>query len=207
MSSCRARKAVAGVLGVVAVILALSSAAFACTVWAGQMTVTAVSTGGGNGSSGAVTGYGANMISGLYQPGAFPQGAGSSMQYCNGAQPTGEAKVDQNPTTRLGTIQVTVAGSTCAENNVPYVLGSSDAGVWTVNWIPNPSYDCMKGQAIGTFTVGVNDTSVTTLIEDVPNLGFDSTTTPGGYRMDAGKAAICADAPSIRGMQVPITVL
>lgn len=186
----------------VAVTMALSSAAFACTIWTGKMEVTAISTGPGNSSSGTVTGYGANMN---FAPGTAPQGAGSSMQYCNGTQPTGLASVDQDPTTGLGTIDVTVASYECVDGN-----GSRNwdlaSGPWQINWLPNPAYDCMKGTPIGSFVVPTGATTYTARTDAVPNVGFSSTTT-GGYRPDAGKAAICADGPGIFGMQVPITVI
>ena len=184
----------------VAVTMALSSAAFACTIWTGKMEVTAISTGPGNSSSGTVTGYGANMD---WAAGTAPQGAGSSMQYCNSTQPTGVASVDQDPTTGLGTIDVTVASNTCADGNRSWVLAS---GAWQINWLPNPAYDCMKGTPIGSFVVPADTTTFTARTDAVPNVGFSSATT-GGYRPDAGKAAICADGPGIFGMQVPITVI
>lgn len=194
-------------VGVLAVVMGLSSAAFACTIWTGKMTVTAVSTGPGNASNGTVTGEGANM---KYAPGATPQGQGSSMQYCNGIQPTGTASVDQDPGTGLGVIDVTVSQSTCSDGTPPGPRTwkpGDNLGAWSINWIPNEGYDCMRGISIGSFNVlDSTATTVRARISTVPNGGF-SAETLGGYRLDAGRAAICADSPTIEGMQVPITVL
>lgn len=200
MSSRHAKRGILVTAGAMAGVLGLSSAAFACTIWSGKMTVTAVSTGPGNTSNGSVTGYGANM---QWAPGAEPEGVGSSMQYCGGGQPAGDARVDQDPSTGLGTIDVTVASHTCEGREWK---PGDNFGVWAINWLPNEGYDCMNGIRIGTFNVPSGATSVTTRVSTVPNGGF-SADALGGYQLNAGRAAICADAPTINGMQVPITVL
>lgn len=182
------RALLAGLAGAAALLM-VSSAAFACTVWVGTMTVQGTSSRSGVASTGTVTVHGANGT-----------GAGG-MTYCNNALPDGEAKVAHTATGDAA-ITVTVAPSSCQG-------GDSSRGligpVGQVNYLPNGSYDCMNPGGIPIGTMGLQNGvgSGTYLIPGVGN-------TNGGVSGtgQAGTAAICVVSPGTPlNIQAPITII
>lgn len=119
----RSRKFLMGfTFALVAIGLAATSAAYACTVWAGKMTVT------GSGATGSVS----------------AQGWYSTMGYCT--NPTGTAEMDAS-TSGTVTVSVQAASSGCFSSTLP--SGTYDIW-WTAgSWDPqNPgTNDCMADTA------------------------------------------------------------
>lgn len=105
--------------GVVAVVLALASTAYACTTWQGSLTVE------GTGTS-SVTAHGRNF----------------EMAYCWYGAPTGTANMDDNVS---GTIDLIVDQSSSACNSTKLPQNSYDIRWTTGTWDPNnPGVnDCM----------------------------------------------------------------
>lgn len=164
-----------------AVVLAVSSAAWACTVWRAKLSVWGVSAG----SSGTVSAV----------------GSGDGMTYCGGALPTGQANVGSagSPTRD---IMLSVAVDNCSKS-----VGLPN-GLYTVNYLADKSADCMDVAPIGQFTLtggatpagGVGPFTIPEFGSD-PNGGVVSTRL-GGW------ADICINSvQTIDGNQVPIFLL
>lgn len=195
---------------VVAAVLALSSAAFACTQWKGRMTVTA-----GGGSTSAL-------------------GSGNQMTYCDPANPHtdtgGGAKVAALPT--AGSITVTVGAEACLNGNA----GNKQLtkGSYTVNYLPAPTEyvplqqyvpsapfnpqlftDCMNGTAqqggggvlaaTGSVTGGMG-TPIGTINVDSSGNGSGSYSLAGvGAAAGPHDSSLICVAAVTEGMQVPFT--
>lgn len=179
-----------GLLGgtfVIAVLLALASAASACTVWEGKLTVWGVSPG----SSGAVSAVGSG--GGSYV---------SGMSYCSGS-PSGQADVGPaGGATRQ--IKLSVAVEQCTGGGGD---GALPGGLYLVNYLPDKSADCMNGLEMGQFMLPPSGSITEAGPFTIPGLGSDPnggllSTTVGGW------ADICIDnVGTIYGNQVPIFLL
>lgn len=167
---------------VIAVLLALVSAASACTVWEGKLTVWGVSAG----SSGTVSGV----------------GSGNTMTYCSGS-PSGQADVGPaGGSTRQ--IKLSVAVEQCTGGTGD---GALPGGLYLVNYLPDKSADCMNGLEMGQFTLPSSGSITGAGPFTIPGLGSD----PNGGTLSTkvgGWADICIDnVGTIYGNQVPIFLL
>ncbi|MEJ7763989.1 MAG: hypothetical protein WKF86_00675 [Acidimicrobiales bacterium] len=176
-----------------AVVLGVSSAAWACTVWRGKLSVWGVaptdSLGRVTGSSGTVSGV----------------GSGTGMTYCNNGAATGQANVGPvgAPTRE---IRLSVEIVACGANSGK--LGTDMPSVFNVNYLPDKSADCMNGTHMGQFDLkggatpaGGEGPFTIPGIGSNPNNGVGSTGL-GGW------ADICIDdSKTIYGNQVPIFLL
>lgn len=148
------RKLLISGFGAIAVMLALSSVAFACTVFRGTFTVTPAAPG-----SGSVTATGNN----------------SGMGYCGGGSPSGTAIIAAPP----GNFTATVAPATSCLVNGSNKLS---AGVYTLTWNPGstgaPRNDCMNPDPdqIGEMTVDLNGNTLG------PN-SYSLNQAPGDYQI------------------------
>lgn len=200
--------------GVVAAVMTLSSAAFACTVWKGKMTVTVVKTGNGDPNPTApnntVQGWGANI----------------GMNHCPTSPWVGTQRVHAGGNGHTsGSIQVAVQ-TTIGDPNVALTCRSKlSAGTLDVRFI-NTGFgdflgteparewhnDCMTGGhragfKIGAISVGTDGAGATgeLLINKPANH-------PAGQGeiadLPGTESAVCVSTTNAtEGMQVPITVI
>lgn len=174
------RRCALGAAFALAVVLALSSAAFACTVWQGKLTVWGVSAG----SSGQVSAVGSGA---------------NNMTYCNNSDPSGQANIGSaGSATRQIKLSVGSGGA----------CGDLQGGKYFVNYLPDKSSDCMSGLRMGEFTMTGGTTPAGGVGPfTIPGLGSDPysgilSTSVGGW------ADICIDDErTIFGNQVPIFLL
>ncbi|HSH62419.1 MAG TPA: hypothetical protein VK988_22770 [Acidimicrobiales bacterium] len=208
----RIRRGMALGSSVVAVVLAMASTAYACTIFSGSITITGSDTApagfptAGNGSSVA-------------------WGSGKNMTYCVGGNPTGYAYAPVGS----GTAKVTVAKHDCGgPKKLPegfYDVNFLNLGAFTNysdrNWVR----DCMSTEfsadlggspgvraadtyKVGSMTVDANGSGTTTvnLKAATPN----KTTSPSGL-VPTEEAGICVSTPAgpgtPHGMQGPITII
>lgn len=182
-----------------AAVMFAGSAAFACTVWIGQIRIT------GSGANGTTAdAFGANN-------GTF------GMVYCNNVQPT-PADVDisylPNAPNAVAPITVEVFRKSCSAANAGNASFSGwwPDGTYTVNYLPNAAYDCMnpRGIPVGTMSVAgsssiADGTKQGSTIVNVPVAGNDSGGVGGYVPGPSDKAAICvAKANSAYSNQAPI---
>lgn len=170
---------------VVALVLALTSVAFACTEFRGKMVVT-----GGGGTS---TVY----------------GNGSSMGYSSTCSSTAGAKGSSGSTI---TVTVSSASSTCNSKTLPaysnYKVTFIGGGAYTWNgsgWARQK--DCMyNGGDVGTTTIGSMSVSST-------GYGTGSYSLPSGLTKNSSSdlSAVCVSDPvynpSLYGNQAPIAII
>ncbi len=202
----------------VAVLLAMASAAYACTIFEGSIQIT--------GSTPAPAGF-PTTGSGS----SFAWGSGKNMTYCLGGNPTGYAYATATPVGSTGSAAaVTVAAHTCTQNGVTttprlgagrYDVNFLNVGAFTNysnrNWVS----DCMSSSTsatsppnaadtyrVGLMTVDANGSGTATvnLNATVPN----ATTSPSGL-VPTEEAGICVSTPAGKGtphgMQGPITIV
>lgn len=202
--SMNARKKLTFGFAVAAVVLLLSSTAWACTVWKGKMTVTVNDTRTGTG--GTVNGWGAN----------------SGMQNCPTKPWEGQARAHVGDSTgHVGSgVTVTVAGTTSTE--VGICASKLAANTYDVNFLNTGTgdfvgegaartwaHDCMTGGhpktfKIGSISVDSNGNGSVTIaeIKKPAAMGNEITDLPGT------ESAICvSDANASQGMQNPVFVV
>ncbi|HSH62343.1 MAG TPA: hypothetical protein VK988_22365 [Acidimicrobiales bacterium] len=203
---------------VVAVLLAMASTAYACTIFQGSITIT------GNGTAPAgfpTAGNGSSVA----------WGSGKNMTYCVGGNPTGYAYAQDGS---AGTATVAVAEHACAgtadtDDQLPagtYDVNFLNQGAFTNysnrNWVQDCMSDSISGggstnpavQAAATYKVGsmtVDSTGSGTSTVNLNALLPNTTTSPSGL-VPTEEAGICVSSPARSrpiplGMQGPITII
>jgi len=173
------RKPLAFAFAVIAGVLLLTSAAFACTTFRGRFTVTAIAPG-----SGSVTAVGSN----------------SGMNYC--VAPTGTASLERDPQTKGGSFTATVApDNTCGASKLT-------AGLYTVTYRYGPSVN-NNNEYFATINDCMNPLPTKTLgpmVVDADGKGSGTYELIGPN--PPGDAQICvSDANGGQGNQVPVKLI
>lgn len=181
-----ARRAMVVATLVVAVMLGVSSAAWACTVWKGKFTVWGVSAG----STGTVSAVGSE----------------TGMTYCNN---TTTGRADVGPVGGVARqIKLSLAVSPCGTKTD----GKLPDGLYTVNYLADGGADCMNVAPIGEFMLAGGTTfgNGTADGSEGPFTITGGSNPEGGVTSTSlgGWASVCVNSvTTIFGNQVPIFLL